>query len=1223
MNERDIFIAARAQSDPAECAAFLDRACGEDHALRARVEALLHEQDKLGSFLERPAAGVADTGAYPSTPDGRRPAAPAEGVGTIIGPYKLLEAIGEGGMGTVYLAQQSGSVKRLVALKLIKPGMASRPIIARFEAERQALALMDHPNIARVFDAGATDSGRPYFVMELVKGLPITEYCDQAQHAPRERLELFVHLCQAVQHAHQKGIIHRDVKPSNVLVTVHDTMPVVKVIDFGVAKALGQELTDKTLYTGIAQMVGTPLYMSPEQAGQSGLDVDTRSDIYSLGVLLYELLTGTTPFDRERLKAVGYEELLRIIREEDPPRPSTRISTLAKAASTVATCRKSDPRRLSQLCRGELDWIVMKALEKDRNRRYESANALTADVQRYLNDEPVQACPPSAWYRLRKFARRKKTALVIAACVFLAFVGIAGSIGWAMRDRTAREEGIEHERLAREAALDQTVDRALNEAEPLIDAGKWPEALAAVERADKLLVLAGRTERPTRLLELRQELSLAEHLDGIQRLPKRILEASLIPARGHGLEDWIHQPLSAEEASLHERQADAAFSKAFRECEIDMDALTPAEAAARIGRFRVRAALVKALDEWAPLRRGGTSLAVSNPRWTKLVEAARLADPDPQRNRCREAVLRRDRPALEQLADAIDIQDMSPKTLWLLGLTLREVGALDRAMRLLQRAQHQYPTDLWINELLGHFSWNAFQPRRTEDALRYYSIALALRPERPKLHLMMVHILTASGALDEAVAECSKIIELEPNSTLGWTFRGNLYSQLKQPNKSLADFDRAIAVAPKEAVGWSGRGWAYHQLGQFELAESDLNTAVALDPESWPAWTTRAIVHNLRKEYGKALDAFTKVIDLNPTRALGWSSRARVYDRLNEHDKALADYTEAIRLEPESAPAWNERGRAYAQLRNYAKALPDLNKAIDLDGLYMAAWLNRGHVHNELKQRSKALADYTRATDLSPKTPAPWNGRGWVYVELQQFDLALADLNKGLAIEPRDPRALRNRGYAHNELKHYDEALADYAAAIKFSPDYADAWMCRAITYWRLGDWARSQADAATALRLQPDSHWNQNCLAWVLAACPEASLRDPPRAVELAEKAVKSAPREGTFWATLAVARYRAGDWQGTAAAAQEALKLLQGAGFHWGVGRASLFLAMAQLRLEKTQDARQTYARALAWLEKNRKAIENVPATAAELHGFRREAEKLLTANANDLKQESDSTR
>jgi serine/threonine protein kinase len=328
-------------------------------------------------------------------------------VGTAIGPYKLIQAIGEGGMGTVWMAQQTAPVKRLVALKVIKPGMDSRQVLARFEAERQAVALMDHPNIARVLDAGATAAGRPYFVMELVKGVPITRYCDDHRLTPRQRLELFVPVCQAVQHAHQKGVIHRDLKPSNVLVAQYDGRPVPKIIDFGIAKATGQQLTEHTLVTGFGAVVGTLEYMSPEQAELNQLDIDTRSDIYSLGVLLYELLTGSTPLEKKRLKEAALLEVLRVIREEEPPRPSARLSTTDELPA-VAANRGMEPKRLSGMVRGELDWIVMKCLEKDRSRRYETANGLAADVQRYLADEPVLACPPSAGYRLHKFARRHK-----------------------------------------------------------------------------------------------------------------------------------------------------------------------------------------------------------------------------------------------------------------------------------------------------------------------------------------------------------------------------------------------------------------------------------------------------------------------------------------------------------------------------------------------------------------------------------------------------------------------------------------------------------------------------------------------------------------------------------------------------------------------------------------------------------------------------------------------
>ena len=322
-------------------------------------------------------------------------------------------------MGVVYVAEQTQPVRRKVALKIIKPGMDTKQVIARFEAERQALAMMDHPNIAKVLDAGATESGRPYFVMELVRGIPITDYCDREQLSIPERLELFVLVCRAVQHAHQKGIIHRDLKPSNILVTVIDGAAVPKVIDFGVAKATGAALTERTLYTGFHQFVGTPLYMSPEQADLSGMDMDTRSDIYSLGVLLYELLTGTTPFDQETFRTAAFDEMRRIIREEEPPKPSTRLSSLGATRTTVSANRKADARHLDRTVRGELDWIVMKALEKDRRRRYETANDFAADVMRYLTDQPVEACPPSAWYPLGKFARRNRVALTTTGLVVL------------------------------------------------------------------------------------------------------------------------------------------------------------------------------------------------------------------------------------------------------------------------------------------------------------------------------------------------------------------------------------------------------------------------------------------------------------------------------------------------------------------------------------------------------------------------------------------------------------------------------------------------------------------------------------------------------------------------------------------------------------------------------------------------------------------------------------
>jgi serine/threonine protein kinase/tetratricopeptide (TPR) repeat protein len=444
MREQSIFIGALEKDDPAERSAFLDRACGDDPALRLRIERLLRRHGQADSLLDSPAPWLAAAVDQPI----------AEGPGTVIGPYTLVEPIAEGGMGVVYVAEQTVPVRRRVALKVIRPGMDTKQVIARFEAERQALAMMEHPNIARVLDAGSTVSGRPYFVMELVRGDPITEYCDREQLSVADRLDLFVLVCKAVSHAHQKGIIHRDLKPSNVLVAVHDGVPVPKVIDFGIAKATTQGPADNPFSTGFAQMMGTPLYMSPEQADLTGIDVDTRSDVYSLGVLLYELLTGTTPVDPDALRKAPFDDVRRIIREREPAPPSTRLRSLGARLATVARDRGTDIPGLRKSVAGELDWIVMKSLEKDRGRRYETPGAFGADVVKHRSDLPVEACPSSAWYRLRKVARRNRAIVVISILAVMVFVlmlaAVAGmGVGLVLLSRKEAATHVQRQRAER------------------------------------------------------------------------------------------------------------------------------------------------------------------------------------------------------------------------------------------------------------------------------------------------------------------------------------------------------------------------------------------------------------------------------------------------------------------------------------------------------------------------------------------------------------------------------------------------------------------------------------------------------------------------------------------------------------------------------------------------------------------------------------------------------
>ena len=492
--EKALFETARNLTDSAASEAFLNQACGGNAVLRARVEGLLAVQDPAEKFLASPIDVAALAG--DSEPD---PLLPAENsangelvaaeVSSRIGPYKLLQRLGEGGCGVVYMAEQEVPVRRRVALKIIRLGMDTERVVARFEAERQALALMDHPNIARALDAGATETGRPYFVMELVRGTKMTAFCNEHQLDTRARLELFIQTCHAIQHAHQKGVIHRDIKPSNILVTLHDGVPVPKVIDFGIAKAIEGKLTDNTLFTAFEQFIGTPAYMSPEQAEMSGLDVDTRSDIYSLGVLLYELLTGRTPFDTKKLLQSGVDEIRRTLREREPQRPSEFLTTLNNAElSTVASQHHVEVPKLISTVRGDLDWIVMKSLEKDRQRRYETANGLAMDVRRYLNNEPVVARPPSRIYRLERLVRRNKitfTAVGVVALTLVASSAVSTMLFW--REREARQRAV---------AAEQQQRRSREEADQLRKAAenrqKLSEATAYfsredLEEADKLL----------------------------------------------------------------------------------------------------------------------------------------------------------------------------------------------------------------------------------------------------------------------------------------------------------------------------------------------------------------------------------------------------------------------------------------------------------------------------------------------------------------------------------------------------------------------------------------------------------------------------------------------------------------------------------------------------------------------------------------------------------------
>ena len=833
---KTIFTEALVRQGGPERAAYLDEACRGDAELRARVGALLRDHEQIGRFLgtatgttgsSAEAAGPGPGGPQPGDPAraeapstcGAPVGAGAEVSGTVIGPYRLLQPIGEGGMGTVYMAEQRHPVRRAVALKLIKAGMDGRHVLARFGAERQALALMDHPNIAKVFDAGTTDDGRPYFVMELVKGVPITRFCDERRLTLRERLELAIPVCQAVQHAHQKGIIHRDIKPSNVLIALYDGKPVPKVIDFGVAKATGPRLTDQTLYTEFGTVVGTLEYMSPEQAELNQLDIDTRSDIYSLGVLLYELLTGSTPLGQKRVKEVMFLEVLRVIREEESPRPSTRLSTTEELPS-IAACRQVEPRKLSGLMRGELDWIVMKALEKDRNRRYETANGLAADLRHYLDDQPVQACPPSAWYRFHKFARRNKSALattfLLGLALLVAVGGIAGSIAWAMRERAAVAQQAARDTAARQGTLEGRISQALDETQSWYDRDKLPEALATVKWVDALLASDNnvRNEIRQRADRWRAELTILVRLE----------ELGLLPQNDHQI-----------------RKTDTAYSKIFFDMGINIDEMPVEEAGRRIRACLTWKHLAESLDRWAGIRHqiywfdnpnmttSGGIAKIPPERFfdkkTRLLRIARAADSDDLRSRARLAVEEWDLAAAEYLAGLPEVSRLPSSTLRQLSTVIYYGEGDSRrngGVRLLLDAQIQRPGDFGLNAGCANY-FLRMQPPNWVEAAHYWSIAIAIRPEDARIQGLLISACVNMKKFDEAIAHASKALALAPNNAefnnvLAWLFATCPNSKLRDPRRAVELAKKGVSLAPEEASYWNTLGVAEHRQGDWKAA---------------------------------------------------------------------------------------------------------------------------------------------------------------------------------------------------------------------------------------------------------------------------------------------------------------------------------------------------------------------------------------------------------------------
>ena len=1130
MTEREIFTNALVRDNPAERAAFLDEACVGDDALRLRVESLLVEYQRLGSFMD-----------VPSTLDQPRPERP----GTQIGPYKLLQQIGEGGMGVVYMAEQTEPVKRKVALKLIKPGMDSRQVIARFEAERQALSMMDHVNIARVLDAGTIgfsiddfrfsidgkqpeqssienqkskieNSGRPYFVMELIHGVPITKYCDDNRLTPRERLELFVPVCQAIQHAHQKGIIHRDIKPSNVMVTLYDGKPVPKVIDFGVAKATEQNLTERTLFTQYGTMVGTLEYMSPEQAEMSALGVDTRSDIYSLGVLLYELLTGSTPLSHKRMKEAAYAEILRLIKEEEPPRPSTRLSESGEALASISAHRHMEPAKLSKLMRGELDWIVMKTLEKDRNRRYETANGFAADVQRYLNDEPVQACPPSAAYRFRKFARRNKGSL--ATATLLAVMLLLGVVLLAVNNVRIKAEQ------ARTTEQKTRAETALADAKENLELADENLGLA-LEALDEVYM----KEIEKRVLEKRQ-LSPAD---------REFLQKGLRFYEQFGKRNSTHAGLQGATAKANRRagylrlelaqwqDAEAHFRKAIPLLE-KLVAESPTEVEYRrelassrhgrsiglrlIGRLQDAEAVGRqAIALWQELATEFANepdfrLQLGHALW-QLREVYSITG----RHREAEEVIRKALKLFEQLnvefpKEFFYRQEMAFSQRHL-ALGLRVQGQPEEAAQSMQQAVFLYAglaTDAPNNAFLRH-----------ELALCYATLGDYLKDSRRTQDAEDAY-RSAVNLLETLAQERAQ--DANYRRQLPWGLRQQaafLRESNRLPEAEQA-YRRALAVYTDMAAGDSAEPDYWRQMGAVSHELAQVLQSAGRASEAHEAY--KQAMHANRE----ALARFQKRVAESPSPTHRWQV-ADCLGWLGEHLRLTGQPQEAVTV--------------------WRSCLPDLEKLVKEVDDPQYGWL--------LASRHSGLGDLLKEMGRNREAE-------------QAYRDSLVVWNKLVA--------------NHNLPEHRSSLVATQGHLVA-----------------NLTQQGRHTEAAELALGL--DDPQTQNVIAWKIVASPAPDPQAVKLAVGLAQKAVARAPNAAHIVNTLGTAYYRAGDWKAAIDTLKRGDSMDGGRMFSFN----AFFIAMAHWQQGEKDQARNWYDHAITWMDKNKQQNE-------ELQRFREEAAELL---------------
>jgi serine/threonine protein kinase/predicted Zn-dependent protease len=1109
---RSIFLDALDHSGQ-ETEEYVEAACAGDAELRLRVDQLLSAHREIASVEQERGNGASYSDSAVMT----------EGPGAWIGPYRLLEQIGEGGFGIVYMAEQLKPIRRKVALKIIKPGMDTRMVVARFEAERQALALMDHPNIARVLDGGATPAGRPYFVMELVRGIPITEFCDQSRLPVRERIELFVTVCRAIQHAHQKGIIHRDLKPGNVMVTMHDDKAVVKVIDFGIAKAVGQQLTEKTLFTNFAQMIGTPLYMSPEQAQMSGLDVDTRSDIYALGVLLYELLTGSTPFDQERLRTVAFDEIRRIIREEDPPKPSTRVST-ANAATTAASINRGiDPRRLRQIIRGELDWIVMKCLEKDRNHRYDTANGLASDLSRYLKNEQVQACPPTLAYRLRKFTRRHRASIGTAGLLLaMAMVACAMTLWQAIRAAAARDAAVRAQLTLSETRQMAAEERAnaiardletLNKANNLIESGRSHVDFSEWAKAEADFTAA---------LTLRRDHS----------------SAWLARGQLYGrLHLWDLAAADLQEAC--KLQNHGSFTSLY------CNSLLRLRVGDEAGFRGVCERMIGQFDR------------DTDPRGWEQEEIARacLLSPAP--------ILAPDRLVLltQRAVDA----GRAPMRLACLGTALYRAGNYEAGLKPLRESRAAGPGwVIWAEAVTAMIHHRLGHAEQAREALRAAGDSMTRRYD-----VWCGHFGVATSGLwwydtqgELYFREAARLIEgVEPKEdALQWTHRGDSLVALGRNDEARASYQRAIDLSPAGHVALARRANLFARIGDWKNAFNDYSRLMSQQPEDASlyndfAWKLCTCPDLKYRDYNRAAELARQAVALAAT-APNWNTLALARYRLADwHGSTTAVLRSMALTDAGDVRNWfllaicqwrlDQKQRARQLFLHAMRRIPDAADQPE----YLA----------DLRQEATALVGQPEISPIG------------ILAESQDDPSAYTLL---LEIAPGAQWIYRLRVESCIRLKLWDQVAADTVRRIPADPNNQHFWYCEAAARLGAGDVAGYRAVRARILARFRDTKDSSVAahLCYICAALPAPS-DEAEALLRFAEFGVRGSPGNARVRGAM---NYRAGRYEAAIADFDQSALVFPRRAWDW------LFLAMAQCKLGRAEEAKKSLKKAEAWIER-----------------------------------------